>query len=105
MNQQEDLVLVERQKNNASTFAVLIVFIWMMIGVLGFIMSLVCFAYDGTFMENWIGFLTSLVAGPLYWIYFFYASPTYCKSSTKMQLQKKLNGLKNFTKKTFAKKK
>ena len=102
MNKQEDLVLVEKQKDNAGTFAMIIVFIWMILGLLGFIMSLVCFSYEGTFMENWVGFLSSLVAGPLYWIYFFYASPTYCKSSTKKQLQK---SIKQIAKKPFGKKK
>ena len=102
MNKQDELVLVEKQKDNASTFAMIIVFIWMMLGLLGFIMSLVCFSSGSSFMENWVGFLTSLVAGPLYWIYFFYASPTYCKSSAKIQLQKTM---KQISKKSSPKKK
>lgn len=103
MNQkEEELVLVQQQKSNAGTFAAIIIFIWMMLGVLGFVTSLVCFAYEGSFMQNWVGFLTSVVLGPLYWIYFLYAGDSYCKSNGKSQLQKTVRQL---TKKSFGGKK
>lgn len=85
--QEEDMVVVQKQKSQAGFLAGLIVFIWMMLGVLGFITSLVCFARDGTFEEKWVGFLSSVVLGPLYWIYFMYASPTYCKSGNTKPMQ------------------
>jgi uncharacterized membrane protein (DUF106 family) len=89
MNQSnnEELVLVQKQKNTAGTVATIVVFIWMMLGVLGFITSLVCFAYAGSFQQNWTGFLTAIVAGPLYWIYFLYAGDSYCKSQGKSQVR------------------
>lgn len=88
----EDIVMIKDQKNTASSFAAIIVFIWMMLGVLGFVTSVVCFAYDGGFMQNWVGFLTSVVLGPFYWLYFFYAGETYCKSSGRRQIiQKKVS--------------
>lgn len=99
---EEELVVVQQQKGQAGFVAGLIVFIWMMLGVLGFITSLVCFARDGTFEEKWVGFLSSVVLGPLYWIYFMYASPTYCKSNTKPMQQ--LRKAAAMIKKPFAKK-
>lgn len=101
MNQkEEEIVLIQQQKSNASVFAAIIVFIWMMLGLLGFITSLVCFAYEGSFMQNWVGFLTSIVLGPLYWIYFLYAGGSYCKSNGNFQ--KTVN---QFVRKPFATKK
>lgn len=103
----EEIVMMKDQKNTASSFAALIVFIWMMLGVLGFVTSIVCFAYDGGFMQNWVGFLTSVVLGPFYWLYFFYAGETYCKSTgrgsaRRQQIQKKIS---QFAKKSFGGKK
>lgn len=99
---EEELVIVQNQKSQAGFLAGLIVFVWMMLGVLGFITSLVCFAREGTFEEKWVGFLSSVVLGPLYWVYFMYASPTYCKSSMKpMQQLKKAAAM---IKKPFSKK-
>lgn len=86
--QNDELVLVQQQKSNAGAFAAIIIFIWMMLGVLGFVTSLVCFAFEGSFMQNWVGFLTAMVLGPFYWIYFLYAGETYCKSKARTQLQK-----------------
>jgi hypothetical protein len=92
--QEEELVVVQNQKSQAGFLAALIVFIWMMLGLLGFITSLVCFARGGSFEEKWVGLLSSVVLGPLYWIYFMYASPTYCKSNGKTtQIQKKMSSM------------
>jgi len=102
--QQEELVVVgEKKKDNTSTIAAIIIFIWMLLGLLAFVTSIVCFAYDGSFMQNWVGFLTAVVLGPFYWIFFTY-SDGYCKSGGKQQLQKKLKQVKQFTKKSFGKK-
>lgn len=98
MNQkEEEIVLVQQQKSNAGVFAAIIIFIWMMLGLLGFITSLVCFAYEGgNFMQNWVGLLTSMALGPLYWIYFLYAGESYCKTNGKFQ-----KTIKQFVKKPF----
>lgn len=88
MNQQkEEEVVVFAEPSSTSKVAAIIVFIWALLGILAFITSLVCFAYDGSFMQNWVGFLTAIVLGPFYWIFYAY-SDGYCKSgSRKQQIQ------------------
>lgn len=85
MNGQE--IIVYREDENMGTWskvAVVVVIIWVLLGVLAFVFSLVCFAYNGTFMQNWVGFITAIVMGPFYWIYYFNASG-YCSSMTRQQ--------------------
>lgn len=101
--QQEELVVTGEKKSTASTVATVIIFIWMLLGLLAFVTSIVCFAYDGSFMQNWVGFLTAIVLGPFYWIFFTY-SDGYCKSGAKQQLQSRIKQVKQFTKKSFGKK-
>ena len=91
MNQQkEEEVVMFAEPSSTSKIAVVIVFVWALLGVLGFITSLVCFAYDGSFMQNWVGFLTAIVMGPFYWIFYAY-SDGYCTSgSRRQQVQKQI---------------
>lgn len=85
MNQQkEEEVVVFSEPSSTSKTAMLILFIWALLGVLAFITSLVCFAYDGSFMQNWVGFLTAIVLGPFYWIFYAY-SDGYCTSGNRRQ--------------------
>lgn len=105
MNQRKEedvLVLNERRDTSGAKIAALIVFVWMLLGVLAFITSLVCFAYDGSFMQNWVGFLTALILGPFYWIYYAYVGGSYCKSGGNRQ--QLIRQIKQFSKKRFAKK-
>lgn len=88
MNKDEEQV-VAIQQNKPSTFVSIIVFTWMILGLLGFVTSLVCFSYGGTFVEKWVGLLVSVTLGPFYWLYLLY-SDSYCKSSGKQQLQRKI---------------
>lgn len=91
MNQrrnEDEMVLTEQRKppNAPMTIAVFVVFVWMLLGVVAFITSLICFAYNGgSFMQNWVGFITALVLGPFYWIYYTYAGTSYCTSAKKQQ--------------------
>lgn len=100
MNQNEEIVIQEK-KTPPSTIALIVLFIWALLGLLGFATSLVCFAYDGTFMQNWVGFLTSMVLGPFYWIYFIYSEPSYCSKSggRKQVFQKKFSKVRKTLKK------
>lgn len=61
-------------------FLALFSIVWVIAGIVAFVMSLVCFARDGTAIEKVAGLLLAFVFGPFYWIYFF-ASKTYCKSA------------------------
>ena len=80
-NQPDNEVVVEDQKLAYNSFVVFFVIIWVILGLMGLLFSVVCFAYEGSFMQNWVGFLTAIVLGPFYWIYFAFADPTYCSTS------------------------
>ena len=54
--------------------------IWSLIGIIAFILSLVCFGYSGTFGQKILGLVISLVFGPFYFLYYYF-SGSYCKSN------------------------
>lgn len=62
------------------SFLAFFAIVWMIAGLVAFVVSLVCFAYDGTVVEKIAGLLLAFVFGPFYWIYYF-TSSTYCKST------------------------
>ena len=55
--------------------------IWSLIGIIAFILSLVCFGYSGTFGQKILGLVFSLVFGPFYFLYYYF-SGSYCKSNS-----------------------
>ena len=59
----------------AETFAGL----WLLFGLIGFIMSLICFGYSGSVGEKILGILISLALGPFYFLYYF-SDAGYCKA-------------------------
>jgi small-conductance mechanosensitive channel len=61
----------------------LIILIWLLIGLVAFITSIVCFGRGGSSSEKTIGLLIAMFFGPFYWIYFF-VSKTYCTSQPSM---------------------
>jgi len=50
---------------------------WILFGIAGFIMSLICLGYSGNMGEKLAGILFAIVLGPFYWLY-FYSVPSYC---------------------------
>jgi heme/copper-type cytochrome/quinol oxidase subunit 4 len=62
------------------SFLALFILVWIIAGFMAFVMSLVCFARDGTVIEKIVGLLLPFLIGPFYWMYFF-MSKTYCKSA------------------------
>jgi len=59
----------------AATFAAA----WLLFGLIGFIMSLICFGYSGSLGEKILGIVIALVLGPWYFLYYF-SSGSYCKA-------------------------
>ena len=55
--------------------------IWGLIGIIAFLLSLVCFGYSGTFGQKILGLVISLVFGPFYFLYYYF-SGSYCKSNS-----------------------
>jgi len=56
----------------------LFILIWSLIGVIAFIMSLVCFGRSGTLLEKIIGLLLAIFFGPLYFIFYIF-NTSYCR--------------------------
>ena len=96
---QEDM----ESKPAYNSFVLFFVIIWVILGLMGLLFSVVCFAYEGSFMENWTGFITAIVLGPFYWIYYAFSDPTYCSSGkhTDHQLQQEITIISTPRKKTI----
>ena len=56
---------------------VIFVIIWVILGLIAFITSLVCFGYSGSTTEKILGFVIALLFGPFYFLY-FYLNKNYC---------------------------
>jgi hypothetical protein len=69
----------DQTKNTPVKIVILIIaIVWILLGIIGFIMSLICFGRSGTTTQHVIGLLISIFFGPIYWIFYF-AVPDYCK--------------------------
>ena len=71
----------DQEKDNKSSLKIvitIIVIFWIILGITGFIMSIVCFGRSGTTTQHVIGLLLAIFFGPIYWI-FYLAVPDYCK--------------------------
>jgi cytochrome b subunit of formate dehydrogenase len=68
----------EDNKSSLKIILTIIVIFWVILGITGFIMSIVCFGRSGTSSQHVIGLLLSIFFGPIYWI-FYLAVPDYCK--------------------------
>lgn len=60
-------------------FNIFIIFllIWVIIGLAGFIKSLMCFGNRGSNFDKTMGMIIASIFGPFYWIY-FYSNKNYC---------------------------
>lgn len=61
-------------------FVAFFALIWVISGFVAFVMSLVCFARNGTAIEKIAGLLLALFFGPFYWVYYA-ISASYCKTT------------------------
>ncbi len=69
-----------KNKLNASTaFTIFsLVIIWVLLGIVALVYSLICFGYSGTTFQKTLGLIVAFITGPFYFIYYKY-SPNYCK--------------------------
>jgi uncharacterized membrane protein len=88
MNQNEEIVIQEKP-TPTSTIALIVLFIWNILGLLAYITSITCVPYGGTFTQNLIGILISIILGPFYWIYYVMTDSNYCGKGLTKQLQRK----------------
>jgi len=76
-------------KGAAASFSVLgfliitFIWVWIIAGLLGFLASIICFGFNGSVSDKFLGVLIVLIVGPFYWLYFIYNS-NYC---TRSQLE------------------
>jgi hypothetical protein len=68
----------ENNKSSLKIVITIIVIFWVILGITGFIMSIICFGRSGTSSQHIIGLLLAIFFGPIYWI-FYLAVPDYCK--------------------------
>lgn len=68
----------EKSSAVSNTVVAIFLFIWMVLGVAAFIMSLLCFGKSGTMPQQVFGFLLAIIFGPFYWIYYLVAKK-YCR--------------------------
>jgi len=65
-------------KNFIKQISIIFIILWIVSGILGFLMSLICLIYNGNKLEKIIGLLiSSMFFGPLYWLYYLYMD-NYC---------------------------
>lgn len=62
-----------------SVLIVTFIGLWLLFGLIGFVMSLVCFGYSGSTGEKILGIVIALALGPWYFLYYF-SSGSYCKA-------------------------
>ena len=53
--------------------------VWGVIGLIGFVMSIVCFWKSGTTTQHVLGLVLALLLGPFYWLYYGLVK-SYCAS-------------------------
>jgi len=58
-------------------FILIILWLWFIAGALAFLASLVCFGFNGSIGDKFLGLVIVLLLGPFYWLYFIYNS-NYC---------------------------
>ncbi len=62
-----------------SLYGILIfLIVWIILGIVGLITSIVCFGFSGTTVEKVLGVVIAMVLGPFYWLYFYF-NKKYCK--------------------------
>lgn len=59
------------------------IWVWIIAGLLAFLASIICFGFNGSVSDKFLGVLIVLLIGPFYWFYFIYNS-NYC---TRSQLE------------------
>jgi hypothetical protein len=60
-----------------SYFIIIFLWTWIIAGIVAFIASLICFGYNGSTTDKFLGLLLVLVIGPFYWLFFLFNS-NYC---------------------------
>ena len=60
-----------------SLFVFVFTLLWFLTGLFGWLMSIYCFNYNKTKIQNVVGILIATFLGPFYWLYYIYMQ-NYC---------------------------
>ena len=75
------MIYINEQENNPLPKSLIILYIfallWGLLGLIAFIMSLICFGRSGTLIEKIIGLLLAIFFGPFYFIFYMF-NKNYC---------------------------
>lgn len=66
------------KKSPGKIIIMILAIIWIILGITGFIMSIVCFGRSGSSSQHIVGLLLAIFFGPFFWIFYFFV-PDYCK--------------------------
>lgn len=69
----------EDDYSTSSLFLAILLFVWVVAGIVGFLWSIMCFGRSGTMSQQIVGLLLAVFFGPLYWLYFF-SVKKYCRA-------------------------
>ena len=78
MDSQQPQYEEEEKKSSGKIIILVIIAIWVILGIAGFIMSIVCFGRTGSTSQHVIGLLLAIFFGPFFWLFYFFV-PDYCK--------------------------
>ena len=78
MDSQQPQYEEQEKKSSGKIILLIIIAIWVILGIAGFIMSIVCFGRSGSTSQHVVGLLLAILFGPIYWIFYFVV-PDYCK--------------------------
>ena len=63
--------------NVLALFIIMFLWIWIIAGIIAFLASLICFGYNGSTTDKFLGLIIVLILGPFYWFYYIFNS-SYC---------------------------
>ena len=66
------------KKSPGKIVIMILAIIWIILGIAGFIMSIICFGRTGSITQHIVGLLLAIFFGPFFWIFYFFV-PDYCK--------------------------
>jgi hypothetical protein len=64
--------------SSAFLFLYFFIILWVIIGFIAFITSIICFCRSGSLLDKIIGLLLALLFGPLYFIFYIFED-NYCR--------------------------
>lgn len=68
----------EEKYGAGAAFLSFLAFVWVVLGIAAFIVSLMCFGRSGSDTHKILGILLAILFGPFYWVYFI-SNKKYCR--------------------------